>query len=312
MFFLNPCSCTFWMAGVLGLMCSLTQCHDDKVQVDRSRSIDAHTTRIQYTLDAPDTVLTLPSSLNEISGLTSSSVYPFLFCVNDEAGRIYQLSKDNGAIEDIFVFGAGGDYEGIEMVGDTIYVVSSKGDIYLYDYARRFKGDIVKTILNSKNDVEGLAYDARSKKLILVNKGRSYAGRKSMSTQRGAYGFKTDILELDSLPFFVIDQEVLISAFNDSRVHLKEKVKLVKRLKQFAPSAIAVHPTEDAFYILSSPGKVLLAIHSYPDSMAIAFLEKSLFTQPEGICFDSDGTMYISNERRNRPSATLLKFTYKG
>ena len=37
-------------------------------------------------------------------------------------------------------------------------------------------------------------------------------------------------------------------------------------------------------------------------------LDKKVFAQPEGIVFDRNGTLYISNEKDDRASATLLVF----
>jgi sugar lactone lactonase YvrE len=39
-------------------------------------------------------------------------------------------------------------------------------------------------------------------------------------------------------------------------------------------------------------------------------LKKSLHTQPEGICFDADGTMFIANEGKDG-RAKIFKFRYK-
>jgi hypothetical protein len=55
---------------------------------------------------------------------------------------------------------------------------------------------------------------------------------------------------------------------------------------------------------------LLLTDQHWKPLKAIA-LDPSLFPQPEGICFDTAGNLYISNEAANNPAATLLKFPYQ-
>jgi uncharacterized protein YjiK len=69
------------------------------------------------------------------------------------------------------------------------------------------------------------------------------------------------------------------------------------RIRKFAPSGIAVHPDSKEYYILSSQGKTLVVVDDQNKIKHIEFL-KSQHAQPEGICFDDQAKLYISNEAR--------------
>jgi uncharacterized protein YjiK len=70
-----------------------------------------------------------------------------------------------------------------------------------------------------------------------------------------------------------------------------------------APSAIAIHPITEQLFITSSVGKVLMVLN--PDGRIdhLQRLDKKLYAQPEGMTFDSDGTLYISTEKKKSASA---------
>jgi uncharacterized protein YjiK len=79
---------------------------------------------------------------------------------------------------------------------------------------------------------------------------------------------------------------------------------------KFSPSAIAVHPITGEIYVTSSKGKLLLVLDRQGRIVHLEKLKKSLHTQPEGICFDADGTMFIANEGKDG-KAKIYKFRYR-
>ena len=85
-----------------------------------------------YTLNQPDLVLKLKSTLKEISGLTFIDEQ-HLAVVQDEKGKIYQLDIATGEIVGDERFDKDGDYEGIEFVDGEMYVLRSDGDVYRVD-----------------------------------------------------------------------------------------------------------------------------------------------------------------------------------
>ena len=75
-----------------------------------------------YRFDQPVARFEMPDALREISALT---VLPDgqLGAVQDEDGDLYVLSAETGRIEAVIPFGPPGDYEGIEFVGDRLFVL---------------------------------------------------------------------------------------------------------------------------------------------------------------------------------------------
>ena len=80
----------------------------------------------------------------------------------------------------------------------------------------------------------------------------------------------------------------------------------------FYPSAIGVHPVTHDIYIISTKDTKCIAQFSHDGKLkAFDYLENDMLPQPEGICFDANGDMYISTEARHGKPAFIYKFTMK-
>ncbi|MEL6720372.1 MAG: SdiA-regulated domain-containing protein, partial [Bacteroidota bacterium] len=66
--------------------------------------------------------------------------------------------------------------------------------------------------------------------------------------------------------------------------------------KSFAPSAIAIHPITKDWYILSSVGKLLVVLDQEGNIQNVEKLSARLMKQPEGLCFDTNGDLFITSE----------------
>jgi uncharacterized protein YjiK len=78
----------------------------------------------------------------------------------------------------------------------------------------------------------------------------------------------------------------------------------------FNPSAIAFDPLSGNAYVLSHPEQQLLILSPGYRIKALTFLDPAYFRQPEGICFDPKGNLYISNEG-GTGAANILIFKRK-
>jgi uncharacterized protein YjiK len=79
---------------------------------------------------------------------------------------------------------------------------------------------------------------------------------------------------------------------------------------KFKPSAAAIHPISGEVYIISSVNKLLVIADKEGKAREIYHLDEGVFKQPEGIAFEPDGTMIISNEAAGQGVANLLIFPY--
>ena len=72
------------------------------------------------------------------------------------------------------------------------------------------------------------------------------------------------------------------------------------------PSAIAINPVTNEFYILASVNKLLVVTDRQGKFKALYELDPAIYKQPEGIAFTPWGDMLISNESHETGLATIL------
>lgn len=254
-----------------------------------------------YDLTKPDDEYKLSKKLTEISGLSLSPDGQQLVAINDEQGKIFYLNKTNGDIEREVKFNHGGDYEGIEAVGEKIFVLKSNGDLYKVKDLDKDKPDVkdYNTELNSKFDVEGLGYDPATNRLLLACKGKAGDG-KDMKGTRAVYGFDLEKDKLENEPVYIIDRKKIKDHFKSDNVSQKLLDVFTSDYASdaFAPSGIAINPKTSDICIVSSVGKLLVILSPIGEIKYMEKLDASIFKQPEGICFDKDGTLFISTEGR--------------
>lgn len=239
-----------------------------------------------YDFVHPVQEMKLDKSLREISGL---SYYKdnLLMCVNDEEGKVFIYDFAKEEIIDEIKFGKAGDYEGIELVGEEVFVMKTNGKIKVFG----LKNDSEREIDCSNEDVieyEGLGYDASTNSLLLATKEHT----------------KT------------IDHEKIIYSYNLTKQELIKRFVITKNMvagqngkADFRPSGIAVHPLTSDIYIVASEGKKLLVLTKEGVKKSLEELDDRLFRQPEGICFTPEGNLYISSEGGDK-KGYILKFTY--
>ncbi len=258
-----------------------------------------------YRLDDPDQTFTLPQKLTEISGLGLAVDGKNLIAVQDEEGILFFINKENGKEERSIKFWEKGDYEGVEMVSENIYVVKSTGTIYRIAANDRTSGQTEKynLFLDEENDVEGLSYDAANNRLLLACKAKAGQGQ-DFTMKKGIYSFDLATYQLSESPVFTVTLGDVLNYLSRA-TYLEDQDKLLEHFTEdadefaFAPSAIAVHPLSGQIYILSSVGKLVMVLDVSGKIIHIEKLKKKVHPQPEGLCFDHDGTMYVANEGKD-------------
>ncbi len=269
-----------------------------------------------YDLKSPKKKYTLPTYLEEISGL-SCYAKGKLACIQDEKATIYILNLEKEKITKKYGFGEDADYEDIAVVDKTAYILRNDGQIFRVDEFKKKDRKIkkLKTPLREINDTEGIAFDPLENVLLIACKGSPSIKRESLYEGfKAVYTYDIEQEELLIEPHFLIDLGRLDS-YIDHSVFTKLSVKVAKRLRliesetSFQPSGIAVHPIFGEIYLISSVGKLLIILNRRGKVLDVKELDPKIFRQPEGICFSPDGDMFISSEGQGG-KGYILKFTY--
>jgi uncharacterized protein YjiK len=285
---------------------SLAQCQNAAKTVIKDKA----NIGFAYKVNQPDKTFEMPATLQEISAL-SLAEDGNLITLNDEVGKIFKISKTNGTIiKEVLFKPEGGDFEGIEMVGNTVYASSSKGSIYaISNYLDSTKMKVEKFTNEGLrgSDVEGLGYDPIKKCLLLTCKG---AHGNPLERELWAFDIATKkYSEKPVLSISLSQMQTWLTANNADSDTFKDFLRPKDADFHFGASAFAVHPTSGDFYFLSSPGKMLVVSNREGVIQHILKLDKKIHTQPEGMVFDKDGTLYISNEgkKENKPTIYMFK-----
>jgi len=225
----------------------------------------------------------LPEELNEISGLAYLEDNHIL-AHNDEDGVVYKIKLPSGEVVNKFILGDkifSKDFEGISVVDDTIFLVTSSSILYKcyeYEFGSSAKFIKIKTDLTVENNVEGLCYDEETKSLLLACKdkpGKDYQGKKAV------YSFNLEKMSLESKPRFLISIKELKNNFD---------------IKDFSPSGIERSVASGNFFIISANSKAIIEVSPEGKILAAIKLDKKYHKQPEGITILPDGSLIIADE----------------
>ena len=258
---------------------------------------------IFYHIKKPDEKHFLPYVLAEISGLTFKSPNNLL-AIDDETGKVFEYDVKERKIVHSMEFYKPGDYEGVELVNNEVLVLESDGDIYRFGYGeeKKLTSKKFETALERKNDTEGLGYDPISNQLLIVCKEKGSVNTADVKG-RAVYVYDLNDNQLDDQPIFSIRSKDLEAFWEEKKAQKYESDRI-----KFKPSAIAYHPIEKVYYILASVGKLLVVVRKDGSIKATYPIPPRVLSQPEGICFNLNGDMYISSEGEG-DRGYVLKFS---
>lgn len=235
----------------------------------------------------------LISELTEISGLTAEGER--LFGHADEKGNVYQLDPADGKVIKKFRIGENAvysDFEGITFAGKKMFLVNSKGELYLF-YEQKdnaySKFTKIITALSVKNNIEGLCFDPATYTLLLAckgNPGENYQNFKAV------YSFEIGARKLNEKPRFLISLDELKNRFG---------------IKKFSPSGIERNPVSGSFFVLSSGEKCIIELS--PDGKIIdaVELDHKFHKQPEGITFTANSLIICDEGGKGESTLTIYK-----
>ncbi len=252
----------------------------------------------QYDVYAYEKVFKLPGRLEEISGLAYWKEN-ILLCVEDENGRLYLYDHAKEEIIQEIKFGKKGDYEGVTQSEDIAYVIRSTGKLFYFKIEDEPEVTTVDLPFKSSNDLEGITKGHKTDNFYIACKQNPEVLENGVEG-RAVYTYNVKKDKVKTRPYIHLTSE-----------SFKEEIKRAglntSKHMPFMPSGIAVHPITEDVFLISSIGKLLIVLDKSGSIVSMAPLKRSLFRQPEGICFDIEGNMFISSEGRGK-KGYILKF----
>lgn len=245
-----------------------------------------------YDLNSP-TKIDLGPEMKEISGIRIDEQNKQIVALNDEQGKLYRLGMDGAIQGKAFKFAKKGDFEDLDFDGTYWYAIKSNGEV------NRISGAFSDSSVTKEFpfpeagiEFETICFDKAKQKMFLITK-----TPKALNEGRvPAYILDTTSGSFQYDPYY--------SPSVDEIAKLRGKEK-----SSFKPTSAAIHPITGDLYVLSVNDR-LLAIMQNGEVKQVFKLTKSAFRQPEGICFSSNGDMFISNEGQEA-TANILQFKYQ-
>jgi hypothetical protein len=255
----------------------------------------------EYDITNPQKIV-MPPSLEEISGITfykgnSDTVY----AQEDESGKLYFLKFGEKRSHN-FHFGKHGDYEDVAICNNTVIMLKSNGVLYTFPFADIHQEEESGNVkewkdLLPKGEYEGMYADEKEKLIYIICK--DCADEKSSKTGKGY------ILQLNN------DGSISQHGVFEIDVHAIKDITGEKKIN-FHPSALARNPRTNQWYIITSINKLLVVTDNTWKVTAAYKLNPAIYVQPEGIAFDKDNNLYISNEGGDLHSGNILKIKWTG
>ena len=237
----------------------------------------------------------LPGRLKEISGL-AMTMDNRLLAHSDEKGVIYEIDYRNGSIENAFQLAdmtapVADDFEGIATVDHQVYLVTSSGRLYECNEGADGESvlyNIYTTGVGRDYEIEGLAYDANQRALLLMCKG---SRRPDLKAELAIYHWSTDEKQLNE------DAHVVIPVIEFSR-HIGGK--------KFQPSGIERHPMSGNYFVVAARQTAIAEITPGGQVVAVKQFPARRHRQTEGITFAADGTLIIADEGAGKKARLTL------
>lgn len=284
----------------LGISC-VNSTRDDKetTGAENTAVAEVQKTGLPYDLSKP-VKYNMPQSLFEISGIVfHNGDAKEVFAIQDEDGDLFHLGLTDKTAK-FTKFGGKGDYEDLAIIKNFVIVLKSNGELHTFPIAginAPAVANVVKTKdLVPKAEYEGLAANEKAGMIYILTKD-SKPDSKAKTTS--IYGFKVaaDGTFTPAGQFGLSHKDI-------------EKMSGATRSK-FRPSALTKNVATNEWYILSSINKLLVVTDAGFKVKATYPLPGSFFNQPEGIAFDKDNNLYISNEGGTLAAGNILMFKLK-
>jgi len=242
---------------------------------------------------SPIAVWVLPAELAEISGLATLPD-GLVLAHDDEMGRVGVLDPRKGLLTRRFSLGSRvrDDFEGITLVGDTVYMATSNGVLYRF----RAGGDGAEvphetrdTNLGKECEFEGVAFDAASSSLVLACK-----NVRVKEFEDHLLLYRVSLTDLSAPPTPLAIPFARAIGGNE--------------WKSLHPSDITVDPVTGHYIVIASQERAFLEITPAGEVVRSESLPDK-HKQPEGVTITRDGLLVVSDEaRKGSASITLYRW----
>lgn len=249
----------------------------------------------------------MPDELTEISSNTFIDA-DRVACVQDNDGIIFTYNLKTKKVENELAFGAKGDYEGLAIVNSIYYVLRGDGLLFEINPSKKGKPTVkqYKLPLELENDTEPMFYDEPNNRLLIGVKEIDPSGGKG----KGIYSFDLGTKKMTLDPVYMLtdanDNTAQSPADNESSGKKKGKGQKKDKMS-LKPSEIAINYKSGEIYVLNGPKSQLIIADSTGKMKTTFQLDKSVFPQPEGMCFSPSGELYISSEGKKKGEAVIAK-----
>lgn len=245
-----------------------------------------------YDLTKPDKIR-LSDRLIEISGITFlPGNQQNILAINDEEGRIYDVPIHKGK-EKSYKFSNRGDYEDITACHDMLFILKSNGTLYRCN--RELSKEMSSTRLETNlpdGDYESLFADTLGNKLYMLCKTCREGSKHNIQGYVAA-----------------IENDSTLSSFTPFRIERSDAGQWPANV--FMPAGLAYNGITHEWFIISAASKLLLVADDSWKVKGVYHLNPAVFHHPEGIAFDDQGNLYISNEGDRSTVPNIVMFTFK-
>jgi uncharacterized protein YjiK len=289
------------LALLITLVATISSCQS-KAERERAeqRALEARLKRTEARLakavatnrvDEPVALWFMPPELNEISGLALTDDGRLL-AHDDELARVFEVDPRKGVIIKSFMLGKGlkGDFEGITVVGQDIYMTLSNALLYRFREGANNSSVPYTTIdlrLGKECEFEGVAYDRDSAQLVLPCKDVKL---KHLKDNLVIYKWKIGSKDKTGISMMSVELSEVIGN---------------NKWKKFRPSDITIDPASGNYVIISSLERGLVVVTPSGDVVRSQPLPGK-HHQAEGVAITRDNILIISDEATSKPAAITL------